>query len=231
MIGGIVGIGIVDALIDHDVDASNGVDQADQLLEVNFGIMRDADAGELGCLADGRCSAAVVVRGVELVRAIAIDIDHGVAGNGHERCLVGSRVDAHDDIRVGTCAAFVIALALIRADQHHVERLVEAGVNQLLVDALQLLGRFTARIQLAVHVVVPNGERGSASDKGDDQRAAHAKGDLLALGRLARTLRRILRVRTRILRRARLIAKRVVCARTLGAGSERRTVAGGHLGS
>ena len=193
--------------------------------------MRDADAGELSCLADGRCSAAVVVRGVELVRAIAVDIDHGVAGNGHERCLVGSRVDAHDDVRVGTRAAFVIALALIRADQHHVERLVEIGADKLLVDVLQLLGRFAACVQLAVHVVVPYGERGSAPDKGDDQRAAHAKGDLLTLGGLARTLRRILRVRARILRCARLIAKRVVRAGALGAGRERRTVAGRHLGS
>ena len=99
-----VGIGVVDTLVNRHIDPAHRIDKANQTIEIDLGVMRDVHAEKLACLLDGKCSAAVGIRGVELAVAVTVDVDHRVTGNRDECGGIGRRVHAHDDIRVGAGA-------------------------------------------------------------------------------------------------------------------------------
>ena len=99
-----VGIGIVDALVNRHIDPAHRVDKANQAVEIDLGVMRDVHTEKLARLFDGKRRPAVGIRRVELAVAVAVNVDHRVAGNRDERCGIGRRVHAHDDVRVGAGA-------------------------------------------------------------------------------------------------------------------------------
>ena len=215
-----VGVRVVNALVDHDVHAADGIDQADQAVEVDFGVVGDADARELGGFANGGGGTAVVVGGVELVRAVAVDVDHGVTRDGNERGLVLRRIDTHDDVRIRTRTVFVaFALSLIRADEQHVERLVIGSHGlELVVDGEDFLFGLVAAVQGVLYIAVPNGERRAAANGHDEHRRENAECDMLAALRFTGRLRRVRGILTGILRRTLVVVEDVVRNLALGSG-------------
>ena len=221
--GRAVSIGIIDQLVDLDVDAADSVDERDEVIEANLDVVRNANTRELGSFANGCRRTAVIVGGVELVGAIAVDVDHGVAGDGHERCLVVDRVYAHNDIGIRARAIGIVPIVtLVRTDKQNIERLGVRCLNKLILNFLDLLIGVIALVQLLRNTVVPDGESGSAADGDDQHGAQHADGDLLALTGLAFSAR-VIRAVAGILARTRLIPVCVVRPAALRARGVRRS--------
>ena len=155
-----VGIGIVDALVNRHIDPAHRVDKANQAVEIDLGVMRDVHAEKFACLLDGKRGAAVGIRGIEFAVAVTVDVDHRVAGNRDERRGIGRRIHAHDDVRVGAGAHGLVVRTSVRADEHHVERLVEARrLDEHVVDLVELGRAFLPFGERIVHAVHPQGGR------------------------------------------------------------------------
>ena len=106
-------IGIVDVLFVVHVDATNGVDETDKSLEVDFGVMVDIDTTEFLHCGDRAARTAIGVGSIELLRARAWHLNHGVTRDRHHRDNVLRRVNTHEHNRVGTCAHIGIVLACV----------------------------------------------------------------------------------------------------------------------
>ena len=83
-----VSIGVVDQLGDLDIHASHSIDERYQVVEVHLGVMRDIDAAQFARFADDARSPIVGIGVVELGNAVPVDVDRGVARDGHQRHLV-----------------------------------------------------------------------------------------------------------------------------------------------
>ena len=117
------GVFVVHALLDVDVDAADGVDDFLEGVRVDDDVVVDVDAeevldgalGELLAAEDAALGAAVGVGRVDLVPAVAGDLDARVARHGEQGGLIPLRVDGGDHERV---AAADVVLARVDAHDH-----------------------------------------------------------------------------------------------------------------
>ena len=117
------GIFVVHAFFDVDVDAADGVDDFLERVRVDDDVVVDVDAeevldgalGELLAAEDAALGAAVGVGRVDLVPAVAGDLDARVTRHGEQGGLVALGVDGGDHERV---AATDIVVARIDAHDH-----------------------------------------------------------------------------------------------------------------
>ena len=122
------GVFVIDGHGDVNLDAAKHVDDFVEAVEVDFRVMRDAHARQLGNRLHGQRRAAEHVRGVQLVHAVFAHVNHGIAMQRHQRDLLAHRVDArkHDAVRAVTVAEIAGLVALGRAvgaHEQHIERL------------------------------------------------------------------------------------------------------------
>lgn len=131
---------VVHALLDIDVDAADGVDDFLEGLDVDDDVVVHVDAEEvldgalrelLACLR-AALGTAVGVGGVDLIPAVPLDFDAGIARDGHQRGLVFLRVERRDHQRV---AAADVVIALVDAHDHD-GRLVLGSQQALLDDVI-----------------------------------------------------------------------------------------------
>ena len=218
IVDGAVRLRIVDKLVDLNVHTAHGIDQRDEVAEVHLGVMRDLHTAQLARLADDARGAIVGVGVVELRHAMAVDVDGRVAGNRHHGRLVLRSINADEDVGVRTRFRLGLALADVGTDQHHVERLVEIGGHQLLVNCGELILGFVSGVERAVDAVDVQSERGAASDQRHEHHGDDADRDLLTaagllLGGGVRVRGAAARIRTRPVGRLSSVAKRSGCPR------------------
>ena len=148
-----------------DVDAADGVDDFLEGLDVDDDVVVHVDAEEvldgalrelLACLR-AALGTAVGVGGVDLIPAVALDLDAGIARDGHQRGLILLWVERRDHQRV---AAADVIVTLIDAHDHD-GRLVLGGQQALLDDVIGRLVEQAVRREERAH--------GGRRDKGDDQ--------------------------------------------------------------
>ena len=123
--------------------AAQSVDDILEAVEVDLGVVGNGHAGHLGHGLDGAGRLANGVGGVQLLGAVAVDLDLGIAMERHHGDLLVLRINAGEDHGVGavgiTVLVGVVALfGLIGAQQQHVEgaavvfrRLLEGLLNFL----------------------------------------------------------------------------------------------------
>ena len=134
-------LGVVDLVGHVDFHTTEGISHSDKGIDVDLGIVRHGDLGEVGDLLDNSRGAAAGIVGVDF----AVDFGAvGVAVNGHERHNLLARVDASQNDGVGTVVGRVGAILLVvvetllhgvDAQEQHVEG---RGVGPV---AHKLLGR------------------------------------------------------------------------------------------
>ncbi len=171
--------GQVDASVIHvghgdgqgDLHATEGIDNRGELFEVEFRVVRDVHARELGDLFDHVGGAAKGVCRVDLLRSVLAHVDHGVSGNRDERDLLVGRVNAHQDDGVRAVVGLVCApllrtlLVLVNAEKKHVEGVVGLGGGNELVEE----ARVDALGELAVDAVDVPGKGGARNGQDGDK--------------------------------------------------------------
>lgn len=85
------GVFVIDGHGDVNLDAAKRVDDFAEAVEVDFRVMRDVHARQLGNRLHGQRRAAEHVRGVQLVHAVFAHVNHGVAMQRHQRDLLAHR--------------------------------------------------------------------------------------------------------------------------------------------
>ena len=172
----------IEALGHVHLNAAELVHDVLQLLEVHLHVVGDGDAGEGGERFHGFGGAAEGIGGVDLLGAVALDVDHGVAGHRDEvdHALVGIDAGEHGHVR----AAGRLALAGVAAEDAHVIGAVGLGGGQLLAELLELSVVETA-LDGGVDAVQVERERRAGTGENDDEGRGDAEGDLLAARLLA----------------------------------------------
>ena len=109
-----------DRLLHRDVDAADGVDQLLEVGEIDERNVIDVEPCEILHRAQRQRRAAELERGVDLVRAVAGNLDAQVARDREVREPMSARVGADEHDRVGVARAGTAGLATIGAE--HEER-------------------------------------------------------------------------------------------------------------
>src|SRR5215218_26124 len=169
-LGGVV----VVAAVDVRVDATDRVDRLLEALEVDVDHVVDREAGQPLDRVRGELRAADRVGGVELVDAVARDLDLEVARQRHHRRRLLLRIEAHEDDRVGTLTGTGAAVgrvvgALVGAEQEDRLRLAREGLGDA-VPELEIL-RAVERVDDLVDLV-KRGDRSRRRRREDDQERA-----------------------------------------------------------
>ena len=127
-LGVVVAVGGERVVVD-DGDPAQVLGEGDEALEVDQDDVVHPGAGQLLQGPHGERNATEGVRGVDLVLAVAGDLDVHVPGEGHDVGLVPLLVQVHDHDRVAAAGARVIRIAAVRSEQHVVQG---AGLLRLL---------------------------------------------------------------------------------------------------
>ena len=183
------GIVVLDGDGKRDLDAADGVDDGDELLEVDLGVVRDVDARKARDHVDHVGRAAVGVGGVDLLLPVRAHVDHRVTRDRDERDLLRGRVHACEDDGVRTEVRGVRppllrpALALVDAEQQHVEGLLRLNGHELLTEL-----RGDPLVEAAVDVREVEPERaaraGEKDEDGDEEGLEDPAAALAALAAL-----------------------------------------------
>ena len=103
-------LGVVDLVGNVDFHTTEGVSHSDECVDVDLGIVRHGNLGEVGDLLDDSRGTAAGIVGVDL----AVDLGAvGVAVDGHERHNLLARVDAGQDDGVGTVVGRVGSVLIL----------------------------------------------------------------------------------------------------------------------
>ena len=104
---------VVHVVLDADVDATDGVDDRREAAEADLHVVVDVDARVLLDRLDEQRRVTEGERRVDLVLAVAGDVDVAVPGDRHEGRLVAAHVQHHDRVRalaLGGAGAELLAL-------------------------------------------------------------------------------------------------------------------------
>ena len=92
--------GIVDIDGHIHIDSAKRIDDRFEAIKVDFGIMRNRHARKFRNRFHRKRRAAKRIGGIDLIYAVAVDINQRIALNGNERHLLLLRIDAREHHRV-----------------------------------------------------------------------------------------------------------------------------------
>ncbi len=164
-----------------DVNAAQSVDHRFEPIEIDFGIMRDGNARKFGNGFHGKRRSAIRIRRIDLIDAIALDIDKRVALDRDERHFFLLRVDTREhhgiaSVRIAELPARIAVVRFVGSHEQHVE-----GFGKRLV--FELVEHFAIDIarKLAVEVIDVCESGTTANDKHRENRGRNAADYLAAL--------------------------------------------------
>ena len=152
--------------------AAQGIDDILEAVEVDLGVVGDGHAGHLGDRLDGERRAADGVGGVQLLQAVALDLDLSVAVHRHHGDLLVLWIDPGEDHGVGAeRVAGVLGRLLavgrfVRAHEQHVE-----GAAVVLGRRLQ--GFHDLGGDVLVHLLLDTGDVGPSGPGGAEHAHEH----------------------------------------------------------
>ena len=166
------------------VNSPNSINELLHAIKINFCVVRNLDSAQVIYRLDHAFCAIVKMRGIDF-HDLPVVFHLGVAGNGDERRLLLTRIDASKNDRVRSIT--ILARTPVCAKEKHIERIfVHIGINQSIEKAS---GDDAAVIQLAGNFGKPKTARDGTTQQHADKRTQNRTLDTLATPTLTRTLR------------------------------------------
>ena len=152
--------------------AAQGIHDLLEAVEVDLGIVGNGHAGHLRNRLDGKRRTANGVGGVQLLQAIALDLDLGIAVHRHHGDLLVLRVDTREDHGVGAegiasiLGRLLASSRLVGAHEQHVE-------GAAVIFGRRLQSFHNLRRDVLVHLLLDAGDIGPGSPRGPEDAHEH----------------------------------------------------------